>query len=313
MTALRKLERDRFQADLAAVTGLLSGLHEEDVVARRTLKARVAALREAIDRLDQPGEEPPTASVALFFGGRPVVGAQGIESEFAGGAVAKFQDMVAKVLAKEVGALGQRGVVPNKGASTLHITNIARGSFGFLLEEINPQQPLMNTSLKTAVEETSQILDSLGQPDEEKFRTAVEDIDQRVLATAREFFELMRQNGATLRLVTNNLERAFDVGAVARAMDRATSTVVEDSETEAEAILKGVLPEGHQFEALLMADHIVVRGRVDRALTVEQVASLNKELDVPARARFRMKRVFRNGAMIGEHYTLLSLMRNVGG
>ena len=34
------------------------------------------------------------------------------------------------------GGLGQRGIVPNKGASTLHITNIVRGSFGFLLEEV---------------------------------------------------------------------------------------------------------------------------------------------------------------------------------
>ena len=139
MTSLRKLERDFAHADLAAVQGLLAQLGDEDIMARFGLEARRDELQQTIETLDAAPDEP-VASAALFFGGGPVIGARGIESEFAGSAVTKFQDIVAKVLAHETGGLGQRGIVPNKGASTLHITNIVRGSFGFLLEEVQPHQ-----------------------------------------------------------------------------------------------------------------------------------------------------------------------------
>jgi hypothetical protein len=69
--------------------------------------------KQTIETLDAAPDEP-VASAALFFGGDPAIGARGIESEFAGSAVTKFQDIVAKVLAHETGGLGQRGIVPNK-------------------------------------------------------------------------------------------------------------------------------------------------------------------------------------------------------
>uniref|UniRef100_UPI00261B29EC hypothetical protein n=1 Tax=Dokdonella sp. TaxID=2291710 RepID=UPI00261B29EC len=139
MSSLRKLERDFVHADFVAVSALLNQLSDEDVMSRLSLEARLEELRQ---RIAQFGAEPtaPMASASLFFGGRPVVGGRGIESEFAGAAVTKFQDIVAKVLAHETRGLGQRGIVPNKGAATLHITNIVRGSFGFLLEEVQPHQ-----------------------------------------------------------------------------------------------------------------------------------------------------------------------------
>ena len=151
------------------------------------LEARLDELRKTLAELEAAKDEP-TASAALFFGGKPVVGSQGIESEFSGAAVTKFQDLVAKVLAQQTGGLGLRGTVPNKAASTLHITNIVRGSFGFLMEEVNPQQQIVDTSLKGAVKQATVLLDAFGEPDEEQFRSAVEVIDERVLDTAREFF-----------------------------------------------------------------------------------------------------------------------------
>jgi hypothetical protein len=229
MNSRRKLDRDFAQADIAAVSSLLSQLSDEDVMSRFGLEARLEELRQNLAQIEV-AEDQPTASAALFFGGRPVVGARGIESEFAGAAVTKFQDFVAKVLAHEAGGLGPRGIVPHKAASTLHITNIVRESFGFLLEEVQPQQQMVKTTLKDAVEEAARLLDAFGEPDEEQFRSAAEMLDQRVLGTAREFFDLMRQNGATLRLVAGATDRSFGSEAVARAAERATSTTVEDGE-----------------------------------------------------------------------------------
>lgn len=307
MSNLRKLERDFAHADLAAVSNLLAQLGDEDVMARFGLEARREELQRTILHLDET-VDAPTASAALFFGGRPVIGARGIESEFAGTAVTKFQDIVAKVLAHETGGLGQRGIVPNKAASTLHITNIVRGSFGFLFEEVQPQEQLVETPLKGAVDETTRLLDAFGEPDEERFRSAVETIDQRVLGTTREFFNLMRQSSATLRLVAGDTDRAFGAEAITRAAERATSTTVEEADETIRGQLAGVLPDAHQFEFRVGGDRGMIRGKVDRTLTADQLTRFNRDwVNVDAAARVHVKRVLRNGAVVRESFTLFSL------
>lgn len=307
MTGIRKLERDLAFADMAAVTALLDQLTDEDVMARFGLEARLDELREQIEELNAL-PEVTSASAILFFGGRPVTGSHGIESEFAGSAVTKFQDLVAKVLAQDSGVLGQRGVVPNKTASTLHITNVVRGSFGFQLEEMLEQEQLVDTSLKTAVDETLHLLDAFGEPDEERFQEAVAAIDQRVLGTAREFFDLMRQGGATLRLVAGEVDHSYGAEAVGRAAERATSTTVEDLEEVVVGQLAGVLPDAHQFEFRATGDRGVLRGRVDRAIEPVTLAQFNRDwVNVTARAHLRVKRVRRNDVLTRESFVLTRL------
>ena len=307
MTGIRKLERDLAFADMAAVTALLDQLTDEDVMARFGLEARLDELREQIEKLNAL-PDVTSASAILFFGGRPVTGSRGIESEFAGAAVTKFQDLVAKVLAQDSGVLGQRGVVPNKGASTLHITNVVRGSFGFQLEEMHEQEQLVDTSLKTAVDETLLLLDAFGEPDEERFQEAVATLDQRVLGTAREFFDLMRQGGATLRLVAGEVDHSYGAEAVGRAAERATSTTVEDLEEVIVGQLSGVLPDAHQFEFRAAGDRGVLRGRVDRAIEPNTLAQFNRDwVNVTARAHLRVKRVRRNEVLTRESFVLTRL------
>ncbi|MDN3563718.1 hypothetical protein ACFQY5_21790 [Paeniroseomonas aquatica] len=307
MTRLKKLERDFATADIAAVNGLLAQLGDEDVMTRFGLEARLDELKRDLAALDDNVDEP-TAAAALFFGGQPVLGSRGIESEFGGAAVTRFQDLVAKVLAHENGGLGQRGVVPYRGASTLHITNIVRGSFGFLFEEMQPQHQMVDTSLKAAIDETARLLGAFGEPDEEAFRTAVEEIDDRVLGTAREFFGLMRQRGATLRVVAGDRDNSFGAEAVARAADRASSTVLQDDEELIAGQLAGVLPDAHQFEFRAGADRGTLRGRIDRALTADQLGRFNRDfVNVDGKGRFHVKRVLRDEVVVRETYTLLGL------
>jgi hypothetical protein len=51
VTGLRKLERDFVSADLAAVTGLLAQLGDEDVMARMGLESRRDELQQTIAHL----------------------------------------------------------------------------------------------------------------------------------------------------------------------------------------------------------------------------------------------------------------------
>lgn len=307
MTSLRKLDRDFAQADLAAINSLIGQLTDDDVMARMGLESRRDELLDTITSFDQ--QAPASlASAALFFGGAPVVGNRGIESEFGSGAIAKFQDLVAKVLAHENGGLGQRGPVPTKAAATLHITNVVRGSFGFLLEEMETQGEIVDTTLKTAVDDASSLLNAFGERDEEAFRSAIESADQRVLTTAREFFEHMRVHNATMRLVVGESDKSFGAEAVTRAADRAKSTIVEEAPEVIKGRLAGVLPEARQFEFRTPA--ATIRGRIDRSLIGDDLARLNREMvDVDAIARVQVKRVRRSGEVVRETYTLLGIER----
>jgi hypothetical protein len=307
MSSLRKLERDFVSADIAAVGNLMKGLGEDDVMARFSLGERLAELQGNLTELEKVPPET-SASAALFFGGKPVIGAQGIETEFAGAAVGQFQDLVAKVLAYDTGKLAERGTVPHKDSSTLHITNIMRGSFGFLFEEMRPQLEILDTSLKSAVDETTRLLDAFGEDDEEQFRSAVEEIDQRVLGTTQEFFDLMRRSGATMRLVAGDTDRSFGADAVARAAERAKTTTVEDVDDVVTGQLAGVLPESHQFEFRAGRERGTIRGKVQRDLTPHELGLFNKEyVNVNARAVLKVKRVLRNGTIVRERYTLVSI------
>lgn len=306
MSAIRKLERDHSKADRAAVQGLLDRITEADVLTRLGLESRLAELNTQIATQDlEP--EATHASAALFFGGRPVIGSQGVEAEFGTGALATFQDLVSKILAKNTSGLGVKGPVANKSAATMHITNIVRGSFGFLLEEVRDQAQLVDTNLKGAVEEASELLDIFGEADEERFQATVAEVDQRILATARDFFELMRQHGATLRMVAGDSEFQFGMEAVARGVERASGTSIEEDEKKLEGQLAGVLPSAHQFEFRVAAGE-AVKGKVDLAWTAIDLERWNRQLvGVDATVDVVVKRVFRHGQIARENYLLKNI------
>jgi hypothetical protein len=305
MTSLKKLESDRTVAELASVESLLAGLTEEDVMTRLSLEDRRDELRRLV--AEMAAFEDGTASVALFFGGRPVAGQRGVESEFAGTAVAKFQDLVAKLLVQEIGDLGQRGPVPNKAASTMHITSIVRGSFGFLMEELQSQGELVDTALSRAVVDASKLMAAFGNEDEGAFETAAGEVDSRVLTTAGEFFGLLKDNHATLRLVAGPHDDAFNRHAIELAVERASTTRVDEDFDELEGQLTGTLPDGHMFEFRNLVGAII-RGRVDRAITADQLLEWNLTLlNTDAKGRFKIRRVYKDGDLVREGFTLLGL------
>ncbi|MET4482190.1 hypothetical protein [Bradyrhizobium sp. F1.13.3] len=204
--------------------------------------------------------------------------------------------------------LAEHGTVPRRSSSTLHITNIVRGSFGFLLEEVRPQLQIVDSSLKTAVDEATRLLMAFGEDDEEDFRSAVEEIDQRVLAASGEFFDLMRKSGATVRLVSGVTDRSFGSDVVARAVERARTTTVVDAGDVVRGQLAGVLPESHQFEFRAADERGTIRGKVARDLTPHQLGLFNKEyVNTNSRAKFKVKRVLRNQTVVREKYTLIGI------
>ena len=148
-----KIEREQLAAQLAAVNAMLQSLPPNDYLGRIGFEARRQELENQINALADSVER--RAQVALYFGGDPVIGSQGVQATFGTNVMWTFQDLMSKVWGTlATGApLQQMGPVRDKGASQLHITSVVHGSFGFLLEELDPQgEPMFPTPLSLAAD-----------------------------------------------------------------------------------------------------------------------------------------------------------------
>lgn len=305
-----KIERDFVAADLVTVDDLLANLKDRDAFAKLSLQSRRDELKQKLESLSESREV--SASASLFFGGAPVIANRGIEASFGAQAVEKFQDVVSKIFAvQHSGALGQRGVVPGKDASALHVTNIVRGSFGFRLEELSPQASMLESPLKGAVDEATRLMETFSEENEEAFGAEIENLDSRVLASVRDFFGTVSDHRATFRLVSGNIDTSFRDENIARAAERARTTTVEEKEIELSGQLSGALREARIFEFRAESPARTLKGSIAPDLTADAISEINKSLaDVDSSARFSVKSVRRKDRVLRESFTLLSIREN---
>lgn len=246
----KKLNIDSLSSEIATVKELLvSANRSNDIVGEMQLEHRLKKLTKRVDELKENSLNDNSASVALFFGGHPVIGSKGIAAEFAGIALEQFQNLVGKVFAtNELGELGQRGKVPFKSHSELMVTGLTRGSFGFVLDEMSGQVQLEASQLTHIVDKVAHLLRDTAAQDEAVFEALLEDLDPRSLIALKEFFSNLDSNKATIRVVEQDLDFTLDGSAIHRARVRTEATSIEEETSEIEGILVGFLPEHRKFE-----------------------------------------------------------------
>src|ERR1700734_2814377 len=118
---IRKLDQDRFTAELAALDALIATLPANDYLGKIGFESRRNELRERLAQVEARTDHQ--ARVVLSFGGRPVVGSEGVEVGFASNAIGYFQDLITKVWSTDRGELAAAGPIRDKAASQLHVTN----------------------------------------------------------------------------------------------------------------------------------------------------------------------------------------------
>ncbi|TIH09635.1 hypothetical protein [Pseudomonas leptonychotis] len=246
----KKLDIDSLSSEIATIKELLAGAKSSnDIVGEMQLEHRLKKLTEKADKLKENSLNDNSASVALFFGGQPVIGSKGIAAEFAGIALEQFQSLIGKIFAtNELGELGQRGKIPLRAHSELMITGLARGSFGFVLDEMSDQIQLETSQLTHIIDKTAHILRDTAAQDEAVFEALLEDLDPRSLIALKDFFSNLDTNKATIRIVEKDLDFTLDGTAIHRARTRTEATSIEEKTSEIEGILVGFLPEHRKFE-----------------------------------------------------------------
>ena len=246
----KKLNIDSLSSEINAVKELLNSAQQSgDIVGEMQLEHRLKELSLKLESLQSDTIADNSASVALFFGGQPVLGSKGIAAEFAGLALEQFQNLIAKVFASnETGALGERGKVPFKANSELMVTGLARGSFGFVLDEMSDQMQLESSQLSHVLDKASVWLRDIAAQDEAVFEALLEELEPRTLIALKEFFSNLDSNKATIRVVERDLDFTLDGPAIHRAKIRTEATSIEEKTSDIDGVLVGFLPEHRKFE-----------------------------------------------------------------
>lgn len=246
----KKLNIDSLSSEITTVKELLfSARQAGDIVGEIQLEHRIDDLAQKLESLKEETIADNSASVALFFGGQPVLGSKGISADFAGLAIEQFQNLVAKVFAAtEIGELGERGKIPFRGDSELMVTGLARGSFGFILDEMSDQTHLDKSQLSEVIDQASVLMRDTAGRDDEIFESLLEDLEPRTLIALKEIFSNLDSSKATIRVVEKELDFTLDGVAIHRAKVRTEATSIEEETNEIEGTLVGFLPEHRKFE-----------------------------------------------------------------
>ncbi|MGX5733014.1 hypothetical protein [Bosea thiooxidans] len=306
---LKRLERDATKADLAAVSELLnSRTAEEDPIGHLQFSRRAEALAQKLRDLDAA---PTTgAEIGLFFGGRPVIGSHGILADFGTKAVSEFQNIVSSTFAAAEGALGARGPVPQRDRTHLLLTDVARGSFGFILQA--EEQQLIDSPMKEIVTRAADLVFRVATPDQEAFEGIADQVDSRVLGSLRAFFKVLDDAGATVRVVEDEREFTLQRGDIVLGRERTENASLEEAEDQVTGILY-VLPAAKRFELHPEGGGDPVKGTITPSCLAELTGG-NQEvrpgiIGTVQTVRIRVREIRSQGQVPKRSYALLSLIQ----
>lgn len=307
---LLQLEQKFLQANLAQAQVLLAdACQDDDPIGQHQFQQLVQSLKDKLAGIPQAIERAP-AGVALFFGGRPVMGSQGIQAGFSGKAIERFQTMVSqRFAAQELGPLASKGRVPLKDNTHLMVTDVVRGSFGFVLQAASEDDEAQGagTSLKSVVGKVADAISRMAAQDDALFDGALAEIDERQKVAFSDFFKLLDTEGATIRIVEGERDFELDQASVQRARRRVESLQISDRSEEISGLIVGWSDVSAKFDVQLHGTREIVQGTVSRA-ELERVALEGLELyHKHVRASIRVREVLAKNKQPKRAYTLLSL------
>lgn len=250
------------------------------------------------------------ASVAVIFDGNPVIGSGDIRLDFTTEALDSYQKVVALALASHNGVeLSERGRLPAGDQARLFIRDLVRGSMGFILEELPPQQQeMLPSNLKGAVEDATLLIANLSAGSDTEFEATLEGTQPRLVAAVQKFAKVLFEAGASTRIVGDERRVALSIDDVGRLSRRLGEVEVTEDVVPVDGVLLGILPEARKFE-LRLPDG-TMEGAVSEDLAIKytsDVAFKERLLLQPVRAQVKFIRTVRNGRLVKERRVLEAL------
>lgn len=254
----------------------LANLPGDDFIMRMSTESRLHSIAQQLATAPMVTREP--AKLLLTFAGAPVVASHGVAVEFGSQAVNAFSDAIAMMAASIAGVLKPTGRMPGKEQHQLLITDIARGSFGFQLEERidEAQLPFEEVgNVELAIERTHALLSAAVIEDDDSLADAAAGLDQRAIEKVRQFMTLLIDHDAFCALSFRDSAFRFrDVEQVRRGLERiGTDNLIEES-LMLDGLFQGVLSKPRTFQ-MDLGEHGVITGKVLKS--VDDLDGINRE------------------------------------
>ncbi|AMR28246.1 hypothetical protein A0257_14885 [Hymenobacter psoromatis] len=299
-------------AELAEVDRMMEELSPGAITSKRTLQNRKKVLES---RLTLLAEQPETAVfVELLFTGAPVLDSRAIDVSFAAEALQRYQDIIAKATAVAKGGLGSRGVIAGTAteSSRFFLTGVARGSFGFTLEENTGKgTTFFDSTLKEVVADVSSKMSNFCDTTDEEYDTFIREIDKRLFASFKGFFKLLHEAAAQLKIVGRHDSRKFDAHSLEKAFVRTETTQVEEDERRITGVLLGLTPLDGTFN-FLSTNQTAFSGKLAPTFSLEYRNQVDKGEFLQAGTRYSAhivrRTTKRGGAAPHVAYFLISLL-----
>ncbi|MDW4551074.1 hypothetical protein R5H32_17060 [Defluviimonas sp. D31] len=249
-----------------------------DVVAEMNFRTRIEVIKDEIRELERT--DTNTAEIAILFDGKPVEGRISIEARFAAKALSMFQDIVSKLYASgtKLGLKGARGKVRGLEGSSLRITDLARGSFGFVLEESESRQSSgLPTAMREALDEATNTITELTNKDDDAFLTDVSEINPRIFGSLTKFFRHLHTNGAELKTNCQDRSLRFRHEDIARAYKRLSESHAQVKKETWRGTLVGLSPISRSFEFQPTDRSDVLSGKFGRQFSQDYLERIKND------------------------------------
>ncbi len=298
--------RQFLQAERAAAASLLARLSPAHFIERISLQSRLESIDQELQELGaSQADSIEPASTTVYFDGGPVVSQRAIDASFAASAIAQFQGLVELVGAsRRHGPLGRGGAVPGGRDFRLHITDIARGSFGFHFEQLEGRESA--EEMRAAVDETTELIDGL-RAEEEEFYERIAELEPRVRTALNDFVQVLSRSEATLRMESRTRRLKLTQDELHTASTRLSEGAPSVDDVPRRVKYLGVLGESRRFELQDLETGVVYRGKLAPGLDAKMLAEVAPILMETCTAMLRITTVERPGREPKVTYQLLWL------
>jgi len=270
------------------------------------------SLRQRKAELERELQALPTSNrlsrTVLFFSGQPVFGTRGIDAEFAAKVLDPFLAMVkTQYAATKHGSVGTRGPRRDEAEAKLLLTGLPRGSFGLELSQPEQQDLFAGEHLSKVLVQLTGVIKSAGESDE-GFALAMGDASPRVLQRLKDFFKIVADNRADVRVVSGDLECKLDRSQVAQAYERVSGTESSEDVVQMKGVFRGVTLDSGRFDFRTDADETIA-GRIADDVSDDDLDAMPGLTNQQCVAKLRVTTITIRSGATRTLYELLSLVQ----
>lgn len=267
------------------------------------LNQREDEFRQELAQIPQAAREPRTV---LFFTGDPVYGSRGIDAQFAATVLSPFLEMVKTEYAVEKhGRVGERGPRKDEGEARLMLTGLPRGSFGIELSQPQSDNLFAEEQLSEVLVRLTDLLSSASKSDEE-FVHALGEVSPRVYGRLPEFFKVLNDNHASIRMQTGDLEMEIDESHIPKALERVSSVKTTEDEIDKVGTFRGATLDTWKFD-FRGDDRESISGRISSDLDEDRVTEMLPLTNHKCIARLKETKIVTQNGVVRTRYELINL------